>query len=287
MNNTVKGIIAGGAALVVLGGGIAVLKLTEKEPEESSVVQEEVKALWTYDSDDVSKVTLIRADGEKVVANRVISKQKDVDLDGNDIETDVVDYVMEGYEDLPMEKLSLRLLASRACDVFASQIVKENATDEDLKNFGLDQPMKVRLDIDDQDPLEFNIGDISPDVQYSYVSLASDPKTVYSISSTFVEPYREETLCLLSTTLTEGIDSENGPQVTDVLIERKDLDYNFHFVYDSFYADDHNGGSAPTLIMVEPVRSLLNEEKSRMATHGLYSLLAIGISGFSIISFRK
>lgn len=277
MNNTVKGIIAGGAALVVLGGGIAVLKLTEKEPEESSVVQEEVKTLWTYDSDDVSKVTLIRADGEKVVANRVISKQKDVDLDGNDIETDVVDYVMEGYEDLPMEKLSLRLLASRACDVFASQIVKENATDEDLKNFGLDQPMKVRLDIDDQDPLEFNIGDISPDVQYSYVSLASDPKTVYSISSTFVEPYREETLCLLSTTLTEGIDSENGPQVTDVLIERKDLDYNFHFVYDSFYEDDHNGGSAPTLIMVEPVRSLLNEEKSRMATHGLYSLLATDI----------
>ena len=278
MNKTVKGILAGVGILAVLGGGLAVLKLTEpKENEESSALAEETTSLWTYTSDDVSKVTIKRKNGETLVANRVMEKEPSTDMEGNAIEIDVANYVVEGYEDLPMEKVALRLLATRASDVFASQLVKSDATDEELKNFGLDKPMEIRLDIDNRDPLIFNVGDIAPDKQYSYISLASDPKSVYTVSSTFVEPYREENLFFLSTTLTEGKDSENGPEVTDVVVERKDLDYKFHFVYDSYYGSDKNGGSSATHLMVEPVRSLLNAERSQMATHGLYSLLATDI----------
>ena len=274
MNKTVKGILAGCGALAVLGGGLAVLKLTEPEtPDDNAAEEDECIDLWEIaDSEDISSIT-VESPEESYTANRKMETATDSDSDGNVITTEVANYYLDGYDGIPMDTLSIRTLATRTATCCATKCLRTDAAESDLANYGLDDPITVTFKVDDSDDVSFLVGDISPDSTLSYLCKADDKKSIYLVDSTLVEPYRKTILQYLGTAITDAQAEDDETIVEDVLIERKDIDYKMHIVYDDFYQEDQNGGSSAAHILVEPVRSLLNAEKSASATHGLYGMI--------------
>ncbi|MBR2086048.1 MAG: hypothetical protein IJ906_02730, partial [Oscillospiraceae bacterium] len=155
MNKQLKGILAGCGVLAVLGGGLAVVLLTDPgDGDESSVVTgTEQTPLWGYDSAAVSKIRVEQPGREAYTANRKMEQVQSSDMNGQATTEEVANYYLEGYESLPMSTVSIRLLATRATDVHAEQVVSENASAEELAKYGLDDPIKVTLTVDGQDDI--------------------------------------------------------------------------------------------------------------------------------------
>lgn len=275
MNRTVKGILAGCGVLAVLGGGLAVLKLTEPEKTDDDTADvDECIDLWEIPNSEDINTVIVESEEDSYTANRKMEETEDSDSEGNVIKTTVANYYLEGYEEIPMDVLSIRTLATRSYTACAEKCLTTDAQESDLAKYGLDKPITVTFKVDDSDDISFLVGDISPDSTLSYLCKADDKKSVYLVNSTLVEPYRKPLLQYLGTAITEAQADDDETIVEDVLVERKDIDYRMHIVYDDFYQDDQNGGSSAAHILVEPVRSLLNAEKSATTTHGLYGLIS-------------
>ena len=99
-------------------------------------------------------------------------------------------------------------------------------------------------------------------------------KTVYTVSTSVVEPYLKPEMHYLGTSLTAEQAEDDDRLVMSTRVERKDLDYDMYFVFDPFYEENNNSGSAALHVMQEPIFALLNAEKSADATHGLFGLSA-------------
>ena len=273
MNKQVKGLLAGCGILAVLGGGLAVLKLTEKPGEESSVDDDHTHLiLWDIpSSDNISRVDVIPAEGDPYAANRKIEKQESTDYEtGETTETDVCNYYLEGLEDLPTDAASVRILATRSYSVDASSLVSEHPTADELKSFGLDKVTTVKFTVDDADPVEFSIGNRTAKGEY-YIRLKGD-EAVYSVSNSTVDPYLHDVYYYVGRKVTEDQSEDDKTTVQSVRLERKDLDYDIYLVYDKYYEENSSNGMAALHVMEEPVHCLLNVDRSAAVTHGLYGL---------------
>ena len=279
MNKTLKGILGGGALLAVLGGVLAVLKITEKKPEQdsSSSAGEDTVMLWHAESDAISRITVEPADGEKYVANRRIDKVESTDLNGSTVTEDVANYYLEGYEDLPMSTVSIRLLATRAPELAAVETVLENASDDDLSRFGLDHPTRVSYVVDGQDaPIVFMIGNKTT-VGSNYYLRMDGSNTVYTVSESAMEPFLKNVKDYLGTTVIAEQAENDQTIVKSVRIERKDLDYDIFLKYDETISETDRSGGMAMHTMVEPFPCMLSPDKSADATHGLFGLTAAEI----------
>ncbi len=278
MNKQLKGILAGCGVLAVLGGGLAAVLLTDPgDGDESSVVTgTEQTPLWGYDSAAVSKIRVEQPGREAYTANRKMEQVQSSDMNGQATTEEVANYYLEGYESLPMSTVSIRLLTTRATDVHAEQVVSENASAEELAKYGLDDPIMVTLTVDGQDDISFLIGDKTPVSTYTYLSMAGS-NAVYTVSSSVTEPYLTELNGYLGTDLTAEQAADDERLIKSTRIERKDLDYDMYFVFDPYYEENTNSGSAAVHVMQEPIQALLNAEKSPDATHGLFGLKASAV----------
>ena len=271
-----KALLGSVGVLAVLGGGLAALKLTEpdeKPDDNSSAVTNEAVSLWKADSDAISRIEVEKENGERYAANRKIEEQKTTDADGLETVIEVENYYLEGYEDIPMNTVDIRTLATRCASLTSIDVVQKDTPESDLAKYGLDQPIRVTLSVDEQDDICFLLGDISPVKDYSYLQVEGD-STVYTVSSGSVEPYRADMLSYLGTTVTPEQADDDKTIVESVRIERADLDYDFYFEFDEFFLKHNNGGSSAVHVMVEPIPCLLNAENAAPATHGLYGLTA-------------
>lgn len=243
MNKTLKGIIGGGALLGVLGGVLAVLKLTEKKPEQDSSSSEaETIMLWHAESDDINQITVEPADGEKYTAVRKIEQTETTDLNGSIVTQDIANYYLTGYEDIPMNTVSIRLLATRSPELAAVAVVQENASDEDLARFGLDHPVHVTLQADGQEqPISFFIGD-KTQVESCYYLRMDGEKTVYTVTESAMEPYLRSVKDYLGTELIAEQAEDDETVVESVRISRKDLDYDIFLEYDDGVSQSDRSG---------------------------------------------
>ncbi|MBR5405255.1 MAG: DUF4340 domain-containing protein [Oscillospiraceae bacterium] len=277
MNKQVKGLLAACGALAVLGGGLAALKLTEKPAEESSVddhMDPHAGILWELDSSDViSRVDITMPDGRSYAVNRKIEKEEQ-NNNGSDetTQTEITNYYLEGLEDLPMDTVSIRTLATRSYSASANSVVEEHPTAEDLKKFGLDKATVVKFTADNADPVEFYIGARTPKGEY-YLR-CKDNETVYAVSGPTVEPFLRDANYYLGKTVTKEQDSEDTVKVKSVRVDRKDLEYSIYLTYDSYYAENDKNGVASLYVMQEPIPCLLNVDRSSGITHGFYGLNA-------------
>ncbi len=273
MNKTLKGIIGGSALLAVLGGVLAVLKLTEKEPEPESSSEAEVIMLWHANSDDISKVTVEPADGKAYSAVRRMDQVETTDLNGSKITQDIANYYLTDYDDLPMDTTGIRLLATRAPELAAVDVILEHASDSDYARFGLDHPTRVTYEVDNADPIVFLIGD-KTQVDSNYYLRMEGGDTVYTVESTAVDPFLKSAEDFLGTQVTP--EPEDGEEiiVKSVRIERKDLDYDILLEYDESISESDRSGSMAQHVMTEPIYCLLSPDKSADATHGIYGLSA-------------
>lgn len=276
MNRQVKGLLAGCGVLAILGGGLAVLKLTGGGGEESSSVPDHVHPamLWELESSDViSRVEVTPADGTKYAVNRKAEKGEHTDYEtGESTETEVMNYYLEGYEDLPMDTTMIRTLATRSYAVDASAVAKEHPTEDDLKRFGFDKQITVKYIVDNADDVEFYIGGRTPKGEY-YLRVKGDD-TVYSVTYSTVDPFLREQNYYLGTKVTEEQAETDTVKVQSIRLERENLDYDIDLEYDRYYAENDKNGVASLYVMKEPLPCLLNVDRSKSLTHGLYGLSA-------------
>ncbi|MBP0988777.1 MAG: DUF4340 domain-containing protein [Oscillospiraceae bacterium] len=277
MNKTLKGIIGGSILLAMLGGVFAYLKLTEPEPAENSSSQSADSGIQTelfnaY-SDDINQIEVKNPNGDSYIAVRRIDQTKTTDAEGNEKTEDIANYYLKGYEKLPMNTTQIRLLATRAGSVTSEDTVAEDVPDADLAKYGLDQPVEVTLSVDNSEPIKFRIGDETPVGGNRYVAMDGS-NTVYTLGSFNVEPYLDGIKDYLGTELTKEQADDDKTKIESVRIERKDLDYDFYFIYDPYYEENANGGAMALHVMEEPVKALLSGDRSAEATHGLYGLNA-------------
>ena len=274
MNKQVKGLLAGCGVLAVLGGGLAALKLTEKPAEENSEPDNHVheELLWDIsDNEKISRVEVIAADGKSFAVNRRMDKSEDTDSEtGETIETEIANYILEGSEDLPMETVGIRSLATRSYSVNASEVAAEKPTDDQLEHFGMDKATTVKFTVDDEDDVEFYIGSRTPKGEY-YLRRKGDD-TVYTVSESTVDPYLRDGTYYLGKKITEDQGEEDTTVVESVRLERKDLSYDIYLTYDSYYKENDHNGMASLYTMKEPLECLLNVDRSHAVTHGLFGL---------------
>lgn len=274
MNKTLKGIIAGTGVLAVLGGAMAYLLLTQpEEPEEESSSGAVETLLWHTYSDDINEIDVVKPNGESYSAVRKMEETKTTDMDGNETVENIANYYLAGYEKLPMNTTGIRLLATRAPEVASVDTAAENVAEADYAKYGLDQPIKVTYHVDNDNDVTFYIGDATPVGDTRYLRM-EDGNTVYLVNSTLLSPFLDGIKDYLGKTLKEEQADDDETVVESVRIERKDLDYDFYFVYDPYYKENINGGAMAVHVMQEPINALLSADRSADATHGLYGLTA-------------
>lgn len=275
MNKTLKGIIGGSVLLAMLGGVFAYLKMTEPEPEDSSSVSDSSvqTELWHAYSDDINQIKVENPDGDSYIAVRRFDETKTTDAEGNETTEEIANYYLKGYESLPMNTTQIRLLATRAGAVTSEDTVAEDVPESELAKYGLDNPAKVTLSVDNSEDIVIRIGNQTPIDGNRYVAMY-DSNTVYTVSAFNVEPYLDGIRDYLGTVLKEEQAEDDDTQIESVRIERKDLDYDFYFIRDPYYEENANGGAMAVHVMEEPVKSLLSADRSSEATHGLYGLTA-------------
>jgi len=273
MNKTLKGIIGGTACLAVLGGVLAVLKLTEKEPETESSSEAEVVMLWHTESDLIKKITVEPAEGDAYSAVRRMDTVETTDLNGSKVTQEIANYILEGYDDIPMDTVGIRLLATRSPELAAVSVVQEEVPEAELSKYGLDTPIRVTFDVENEKPIVFMIGD-STLVDSNYYLRMDGGSTVYTVSSSAMEPYLRKAEYYLGTTVTEELAPSDEEVVKSVRIERKNLDYPIVLEYDDSISEKDRSGSMAQHVMTEPIYCLLSPDKSSDATHGIYGLVA-------------
>ena len=148
MSKGAKGVICGAGVVAILGGTLAVLKLTEQDdPADSSshVDQSGVVSLWHIaDSGDIAAVEVEQPDGADFSVHRVIEKQESTDpTTGQTVVNEVENYYLDGYEDLPTSTVNIRTLATRVASISSADIIQENTPASDLAKYGLDKPRYV------------------------------------------------------------------------------------------------------------------------------------------------
>ena len=277
MKNSVKGIIGLSTAVVVLGGGLVALKLTEPEKQntdseniqEETTEAEEAEVLLLKDESsengigEIKELSVSNSEGKyKLVVN--------TPADGENPAT----YTIDGYKDVSLEETAVNSLASNASELTA-KLIEENCTD--TKKFGLDSPQaEVEVKFQSGNKGKFLIGDKAPANSATYVMIDGE-STVYTISSAIAEKYEKPINDFISTVILDEPSQDTYPIINSLKIERQDLDYNILLEYD-LKSDDSSyiGGTSATHVMVEPVEAYLTVERSQDITNGMFGLDSIG-----------
>lgn len=268
MKNAVKGIIGLCAALAVLGGGLAALKLTEPdETEESSSVSSEASGsgIQLIKDEEISSVRVTK--GSQVL-NIVVKDEK--------TEDSAATYTIEGYEDVPLTTAKVGTIPNNAKGLTSDSIVAENCTE--LSKYGFDDPQaEAEITFASGEKVNFIIGDTAPVTSETYFMFSGDD-TVYTVATGSVSNYNSDIKDFVSTTILEEPDEADYPTVNSLKIQRDDLDYDIVLEYNEKSEDSaYSGGTTATHIMTQPTFSYLAVERSTAITNGMFGLSADGI----------
>lgn len=271
MSSTVKGLIAGIAALVVLGGGILAMKLTEPKPEtqdtESSATEETAPEVYRFDYNNI-KTFEVTNENEGYTLKRTYRAAT---------EEEQSKFEVAGLENIKLDDTIMADFGPNAAVLTASMLIEENCAD--LSRFGLDKPRAqavITLDGDDAQTITLLLGNDTPAGDIYVCLKGSD--TVYSAPSSFIKTYLYEKEYFISKEILEEPDDENYPVVEKLTIERSDLDYDIVLEY---AGENQSGGTVSTHMMTSPVNAYLNVSSSVDYTHGLFGLNASSVLSVS------
>lgn len=272
MNKTAKGILIGAGVLVLLSGALVALKLTEPDSgtaSGSSLSSQEDHStlLWELDEKDIKSVAVTFGTDSYTILPEAPTQ----DDDGNT----VYNYTLENTAGLNVDTVLLRTVASRAVAVTAVNTVEEHTSD--LAQYGLDNPRAtVTLTMQDGTVKACSIGNASPLSSQTYFALKGED-TVYTVASDKLSPFLKGEGEYLSKEIVPERAEDDNTILEEILIQRKDLDYDIRLKYDSFYANVENGGTTATHIMTQPVPCNVNPDRGSKITVGMYGLTASGV----------
>lgn len=280
MNKSVKTIIGLGAAVVVLGGGLAALMLTEpKETENnestSSVSEESSEA---YGSGIAVVQDEKSGEEEGLIKEVTVKNSTDnlhVIMNTAPTEDSAATYTLDGYEDVPLNTAVVGTLANNAMNMVSSSIVDENC--ENLSKFGLDKPQaEVEVKFQTGTVKKFLVGDKAPANSATYVMIDGE-NIVYTVDTSYIANYSKTLEEFIDIVILEEPAEEDYPIVNSLRIEREDIDYDIFLEYDKKNDDDkYTGGTSATHVMVEPTDAYLTVERSEPVTNGMFGLTSEG-----------
>ncbi|MBQ4464673.1 MAG: DUF4340 domain-containing protein [Oscillospiraceae bacterium] len=268
LSKSVRGLIIAVSALVGISVGITAVMLMRGDdaPDDSQTDSTAAESI-SLNVVDAENLTDIEVKGaEPFHVTRTFRGRADV----------ASTYTIEGFEDLALDTNLLSTLANNGCALEADSLIEEQAAD--LGKYGLADPMAdVTLTYEDGSEFQFLVGDKSPmDSSKTYCAVGGD---VYLIRTSLVSNYAKLPMQFLSTTILEETNDASYPIVENLRIERQDLDWDIYMEYDHESAeDDTAGGTAATHVMLEPLFSYLNVEKSKDITNGMFGLSAAEVA---------
>lgn len=266
MKKAVKGIIGLSATLVVLGGGLAVLKLTAPESNvESSDTSSEVSGagVTIIEEKEISKVEVSSVNDEFTI----VTKTKKTD-------DSAATYTLEGYEELPVNTAVVGTIPNNARGLVSASIVAEDCTD--TAKYGFDEPqVTAKIYFESGEDVTLLVGDAVPASSSETYVMLGDDDTVYTISTSKIANYTATVKELMSTTILKEPSDDEYPIIRSLKIEREDIDYDILLEYDDLSDDEnYSGGTSATHVMVEPTYAYLTVEYSTAITNGLFGLTA-------------
>lgn len=275
MSGTAKGLIAGIAAVVLLGGGVAAMKFTEPKPQidiGDPAEEEAEKMIYSGIESDVKTIAVENANG-----GYTFTRTHKAPSDSDDSNT----YVVEGLENVKLDEYTAGNMAGNAASLSTKTLIEEDASD--LSKYGLADPRaKVTVTFDGEDPhtVTLLVGDETPGGD-TYVKLADDSR-VYSSSSSFLNTYTYEKEYFISLKCVEEPDDDDYPVISSVRVQRSDLENDIVFEYDPYSdGDDERGGTTASHVMTSPVRAYLNVSDSVQYTHGIFGIRAKSVLSVS------
>lgn len=281
MNKSVKTIIGLGAAVVVLGGGLAALMLTEpKENENSESTSSTSEESSEAYGDGIVLIQDEKADGEEGLVKEVTVKNSTdnlhVIMNNAPTEDSAATYTLDGYEDIPLNTSVISTLANNAVHMVTSSIVDEDGSN--LSKFGLDKPQaEVEVKFQTGTVKKFLVGDKAPANSATYVMLDGE-NTVYTVDTSYVANYSKTLDEFVDITILEEPAEEDYPIINSLRIEREDIDYDIFLEYDKKSDDSkYTGGTSATHVMVEPTDAYLTVERSESITNGMFGLQSDGV----------
>lgn len=288
MKKAAKGIIGLSAALAVLGGGLAALKLTEPKEENN---QEESSSQVSENPDAGEEVVLIKdknitgtdpdtgLDLEGVIEKVDVKNKTDelhVIKKTDKTEDSAATYTLDGYDDINLNTSVVGTLANNANGMLSASTIDENP--ENLGKYGLENPeITVDITYETGSQTTLMIGNETPKGGEKYV-MTSEGNTVYTVKSSTLANYSKTLFDFIQSTIVETPDQSNYPIVESLKVEREDIDYDILLEYDEKSNDDgYNGGTSATHLMVQPVEAYISVERSTDITNGIFGLSSKGV----------
>ena len=181
MSGTVKGLIAGIAAIVVLGGGIAALKLTEPKPDtgvpDPSVSYSDNLTIYNGNANDIKSISVKNTNGGyKLIRTAEVT------------ETKMPEYKIEGLENVKLNDTIVGSLPANVATLEALKVIEEDAAD--MSKYGLDKSdieATIEFDGENAKTVTLVVGNDTAEGNV-YVALKGE-KTVYTVSSSSVSSY--------------------------------------------------------------------------------------------------
>ncbi|MDE6833896.1 MAG: DUF4340 domain-containing protein [Ruminococcus sp.] len=281
MNKSVKTIIGLGVAVVVLGGGLTALILTEPkntDNTESSVsTSEESSEVYGNGIHLINDEKAGEAEGiikEVTVKNSTDTLQ--IVMDKAPTEESPATYTLKGYEDIPLNTAVVGTLANNANNMVTSSIVDE--TGDNLSKFGFDNPQaEVEVKFQTGTVKKFLVGDKAPAKSSTYVMLDGE-KIVYTVDTSYIANYSKTLDEFVDIIILEEPPEEEYPIVNSLRIEREDIDYDIFLEYDKKSEDGkYSGGTSASHVMTEPTDAYLTVERSEPVTNGMFGLKSDGV----------
>lgn len=151
MKHTTRNLLAAAAVLVVLGGALAALKLTEKEPETpSSSADDTAISLLSKQIEDVKSMQVKNKNGGFVIVPKTTTESA---ASGTSAQTT---YTVDGLEGLPLYETAAENVVKDGFSLVASKNVGSVSS---LKDYGLDNPTaEVQVNFKDGTSFDYLLG---------------------------------------------------------------------------------------------------------------------------------
>ncbi len=272
MSKSIKWLIAGVVAIVLLSGGIIALKMTDTENSDNSSIAEttsQTESILLYDknADTVKSIGI-----ENSSSSFEIKRIKEAD------EENSAEYTVSGLENVPLNKNIVNNLPSSVASLTAEKVIDENA--ENLEEYGLENSdVKIKITFDDGTEKNIITGDDTPSGDI-YMCFEGENK-VYAVNGDTFMVFRNDRDYYISLVCLEAPETNDDyPIVNYLTIERPDLEYPIKFEYDEKSANtDYSGGTSSTHIMTSPVFAYVDiGEGSKAITHGIFGLTADSVA---------